>query len=423
MSASTNAVLKHWKKITFGAVVLTYSSSYAKNKYEEAEEKRKYCEIAKVYGQDPVAVNEKPRHVTVFLNPAAKDNTARQQFERYAAPLLHLAGLQVSVVKTEHEGQLKQLMEIIDKTDAVLIGGGDGSLLEAVTGLMRRTDIEEARQRPLGVIPVGKTNTMAHRFFPNFKPQAGWFGDAMMAVVKNEKKPFDVMHITGDQGKPVFAVHGLQWGPLRDAADRATKYWYLGPLKSKATYVFSSFKEWPQQVKAKLEYVLPCDGCSTCYKAPPPPPPKKWWDWQSMFLKPKPAVVAADYSQIQNEECGMWHSIDLETVCFTAATRNGLESEREKPPSLLLYISPNDLSRGQFIKHGMELERRPVGEIRTGSHDIQIAAREFKLTPVAQDSNSKQEWFFIDSEKYEAMPIHVQLMPRKINLFCSSAKS
>ena len=46
------------------------------------------------------------RHVTVLLNPAAGDNSSRKQFEKNVAPLLHLAGLDVHIVKTEFEGQV-----------------------------------------------------------------------------------------------------------------------------------------------------------------------------------------------------------------------------------------------------------------------------------------------------------------------------
>ena len=36
-------------------------------------------------------------HVTVILNPAASGGTGRKLFEKYSAPLLHLAGMKVSV--------------------------------------------------------------------------------------------------------------------------------------------------------------------------------------------------------------------------------------------------------------------------------------------------------------------------------------
>ena len=55
---------------------------------------------------------------------------ARGQFDKYCAPLLHLAGLKVALVKTEHEGQAKDYMKVMENTSAVLVAGGDGTLSE-----------------------------------------------------------------------------------------------------------------------------------------------------------------------------------------------------------------------------------------------------------------------------------------------------
>ena len=50
----------------------------------------------------------------------------------------HLAGIKVSLMRTEAVGQAKEIMEIMKDADAVLIAGGDGTVMEAVTGFMRR---------------------------------------------------------------------------------------------------------------------------------------------------------------------------------------------------------------------------------------------------------------------------------------------
>lgn len=51
-------------------------------------------------------------------------------FDKYCAPLLHLAGIKVAVVRTEHEGQARDLMGLMEKTSAVVVAGGDGTLAE-----------------------------------------------------------------------------------------------------------------------------------------------------------------------------------------------------------------------------------------------------------------------------------------------------
>lgn len=54
----------------------------------------------------------------------------KARYEKYCAPLLHLAGIKVALVKTEHEDQAKQIMDVIDNTSAVVVAGGDGTLSE-----------------------------------------------------------------------------------------------------------------------------------------------------------------------------------------------------------------------------------------------------------------------------------------------------
>lgn len=59
----------------------------------------------------------------------------KAEFDRYCAPLLHLAGIKVATVRTEHEGQARDLMEIMDNTSAVVVAGGDGTLAEVMCRL------------------------------------------------------------------------------------------------------------------------------------------------------------------------------------------------------------------------------------------------------------------------------------------------
>ena len=56
--------------------------------------------------------------------------------------MLQLAGCLVHQVKTDSETEAKQLMSVLKPSDmdAILIAGGDGTVMEMVTGLLRRED-------------------------------------------------------------------------------------------------------------------------------------------------------------------------------------------------------------------------------------------------------------------------------------------
>lgn len=99
----------------------------------------------------------------------------------------------------------------------------------------------------LGVLPLGKSNTIASSFFPggDHLKNIRSLGDASMAVIQEVTKPVDIMKIevlgeTDDlQKKPIYAVSGIEWGAYRDAQAKKDKYWYLGPLRNYATYLFN----------------------------------------------------------------------------------------------------------------------------------------------------------------------------------------
>lgn len=103
---------------------------------------QEYCFKAREYGRQTITPNERPRKVIVFLNPAAKDGKTKYLLEKHVLPLLHLAGIELHVVRTEHEGQAKAYMSVLDNNivDAIMVAGGDGTLSEIVTGLLRRED-------------------------------------------------------------------------------------------------------------------------------------------------------------------------------------------------------------------------------------------------------------------------------------------
>lgn len=53
---------------------------------------RTYCLEAKQYGDEKIPDGLDPKTITVILNPTANRRKAAKQFEKYCAPILHLAG-------------------------------------------------------------------------------------------------------------------------------------------------------------------------------------------------------------------------------------------------------------------------------------------------------------------------------------------
>lgn len=442
------AVRNNWKKSVFGACALTYGVNYGVQSYGCKQMMRAYCEAAREIGEAQLPVDNRPRHVTVILNPAANKRKARKEFEEYCAPLLHLAGLSVDVLVTGKEGQARTLMEKLEQvTDAIVVAGGDGTLSEAVTGLLRRPDgLNVVRQIPFGVLPLGKTNTVAKQIFcQSADDHVKHLAEATMAVILEVTKPLDVIKFqviptaSHEGGKPVFGMVGMHWGAFRDANVRKDKYWYFGGLRKYVTYIFSGLKDESKgvtwQAQAEIEYSPPCEGCSNCFHEridlqPDGPQKRSWW---SAFTKRQPGPVApiVDYKQRVNQKCGEIKKTQVSTVDFSLLSCNtaGISSTI---PQLCMSIGPEKISFEDFVKEGWLREngKKPALE------QNMIFAKDVKIWTVevspksnqgtgslngSTESNSKlqERWLSIDNEDYEVKAIHVSLLPNIIKMFHS----
>ncbi|KAK3868740.1 hypothetical protein Pcinc_025908 [Petrolisthes cinctipes] len=423
------------KSLVFSGV-LGYGVNYVKVKNEEREMMRMLCKEALAYGEMPKNLGEPDRHITVLLNPAAKGGKGKTEFDRYCAPLLHLAGIKVATVRTEHEGQARDLMEVMDNTTAVVVAGGDGTLAEVLTGLLRRVDNEDASRRfPLGILPLGNNNTALSAIWGfRGQPKPLHLAEATMAIVRDIKRPLDVMEILPFQdaektvpGKPVYAVSGINWGAYRDASERKDIYWYWSVLKKYLTYVFSSYKDLSWDCSAELEYTNPCSGCSRCRaqsswddtaQTNKPEPPRRWW----MAYIPKTRPVQEprqeeriDYSSIINEACGkLERKTVLNTSDVTVQSRNTPESEDIPGYALSVKTGPSNVGAFEFIQEGW---RREWSNVRTVAEELIVGEVTLKPTGKTTTEEGKDRELNIDNEAFEVRPMRIRARPSAVTIF------
>lgn len=440
----------HWKKSTFGFLLLSYGCNYAYEKYRTHELIKSYCEEAQSFGDVPSPVGTTARQITVLLNPASNGGKGKTDFEKYCAPLLYLSGMKVSVVKTESIGEARGLMEVMDNCDGIVVAGGDGALSEAVTGLLRRSDNSSAAQRfPVGIIPVGKNNNVAKAIFKEFKnDRIKLMAEATMAVVRDSRRSVDVMRIQiqevdeteGQQqtGKPpIYALGELKWGAFRDVEDQVSKYWIWGPLKPYMAYLFMAYRDLTWSCKAQLRYTLPCEGCRECTNLMKvdsminqqlQQQNSRWW--HAFIPRTKSSStnskIEKDYSKIINPECGIWHEKNVSTVEFQALTQNNLGFSKHDmgPKQLEIKLGPETIGGFQFIKEGW-LRNQEKSEMK----QEKIVARQFQMIPQNDQELREEEqqqsptqitterWYSIDNDNYEVKPVLVTLLPNAIRMF------
>ena len=67
---------------------------------------KSYCKEVMKYGDESIGPLEKVRHLTVILNSNSNGKRGKNLYYKYAEPLFNCAGIKISVIETEVEGNL-----------------------------------------------------------------------------------------------------------------------------------------------------------------------------------------------------------------------------------------------------------------------------------------------------------------------------
>ena len=150
-----------------------------------------------------------------IYNPVSGKGLIRQKLSAVLNRFTQ-AGWLVTVYPTQGPGEATRITaELGAQYDRVVCSGGDGTLSETVSGLMRLADPPE-----LGYIPVGSTNDCAR----NLRRPAGIEKTAMLAAGGGVLRPLDVGLLNG---KPF--VYVAAFGAFTDIA-------YETPQEMKNTF-------------------------------------------------------------------------------------------------------------------------------------------------------------------------------------------
>ncbi|CAG9119505.1 unnamed protein product [Plutella xylostella] len=405
----SKTIRNNWKKSTFAAVVVGYAVNKAKEKYDINILMRAACKEAAKYGDALIPMDQSPMLVTVILNPVANKRNAKQDFETYCEPILQLAGLQLNVIQTTAEGNAKEVMESLSGTEAIIVAGGDGTLSETVTGLLRRND--GANQFPLGVLPLGRTNTFGNTLFPGGDgvDRVKQLIDASMAIVKGNTTLKDAMKIepiaqdNEPPNRPIFALSSVEWGAFRDTLARKDKYWFVGSLRDYASFLFNGYKEsltW--DCRGTIKYTPPCSGCSNCI--PKRPEIKTHWS----FFMPANVKVAKEEEKPLNPECPNVQELCFKSSEFKIRTPN-IENNPDQP-ALKVVLGKNMYSYTEFVSEGWSRLKGNESENET------VKARTIELIPESPKDGVVIE---IDKEEFDVKPVRITLLPKIVKLFCN----
>lgn len=326
---------------------------------------------------------------------------------------------------------------------------------------MRRSNANDTSPT-IGVLPVGRTNTVASTIF-NYSSKSQLervkgLADASISVVRGKTAKKDVMkiEIISDEPqeaarKPIYALGVLEWGAYRDAFIQRDRYWYVGPLRERAAFLFNAFSDaltW--NCDASLVWTEPCFGCSNCYVKPHQQDVKqqsrRWWSGFIRMGAPSSTKSdSPDYSRVKNDRCAIQNETKVHTTGLLLTTSNATppcdSSDETVPPKLLVKLAKES--------YGFDFVLASWKRLSSGQFDCdtEIAVRSIQIIPNAEadgesDSEEKAEekseekaekkaeeeaekkaeekaekFFSIDNEAYETKPIKITLLPKLVNFY------
>ncbi|XP_011499911.1 PREDICTED: acylglycerol kinase, mitochondrial [Ceratosolen solmsi marchali] len=425
-------IRNNWKKSVAGTIVFSYGCSYFINTYEIKQVMRKYCEEAAIYGDQSLPTNIRPQQITVILNPASNNRKAKQLFEKYCEPLLHLAGFAVTIIQTQSENQARNLVANLNThADAIVVAGGDGTLSDVVTGIMRKYKENKsiAKECPIGILPLGQTNKVADSLFYGYTDliEVRKLVNATMAIVRGKTKLADVLEVElldNDVAHPqesVYAIGTVEWGAWKDAQSRIDKYWYWGSLRKYVTYIFNGLKNdlnW--ECNGLVRYSDPCSGCSKCYKVEETTSTDRRW-WHAFVPKVKKFSTGEsvkDYSKVINNNCGVTREIPIFTTELSLVTQN-VNQVNQSTPSIKIELGPKSINYTDFIIEGWQ---RLKGNKSLINKTFEVKDIEIHPSP-SNNLGHKERTFYIDNEEFELKSVKFKLLPKTIKIFCSENKN
>ncbi|XP_017300799.1 acylglycerol kinase, mitochondrial [Diaphorina citri] len=348
----------NWKKTAFGGVVLAFGTNYVLNQMECNKLMTAHCQRALQYGDQPIGATTPLRRIIVILNPAADKRNAKKYFEKYCAPILHLSGALVDIKVTKGEGDARKLVESLkERVDAIVIAGGDGTISES----------SEMNALCVQVLKEGESTEESAKF---------------------------------------YALHSIDWGNLKYAQSKRDKYWYLGPLKPYATYVFNGFSLPP--VKAEIAYSNPCSGCKRCYtkRSDVKVEPKKQW-FQLFAPKSTGDVKPKNYALIENDQCGVLNQQQV--------TSMDVKVTALPPPHMTFVKGKDSYDYQDFVKSGWDFEQFNRIEAKE-----QIHAQQLDIIPKFHEEDpgkDKHNFVYIDNEQFDLKPLRITLLQNTIQVY------
>jgi sphingosine kinase len=190
-------------------------------------------------------------HFVVVVNPRGGPGRGLAVLQE-VKPDFESVGARLDVCVTRRAGQTAELARTADLSgrDGLCVIGGDGTIHEAVSGLIQRG---QPVSTPLGVIPGGTGNSVCEHLGCTDPLEAA------RRIAAGNTRPLDVVRVTG--GNEVFyCVNLIGWGAVADINRTAERLRWLGPLRYTASAIVHILRARRRRARVVLDDQVVEDG-------------------------------------------------------------------------------------------------------------------------------------------------------------------
>ncbi|XP_030435919.1 ceramide kinase-like protein isoform X1 [Gopherus evgoodei] len=363
----------------------------------------------------------RPKSLKVFVNPNSHKREATHVYYEQVAPLFKLADIKTDVTVTEYEGHALSLLKECElhTFDGVVCIGGDGSTSEIAHGLLLRAQMDAGRDTdyilspvraplPLGIIPAGSTNILAHTLHG-----INHAVTATLHIIMGHIQPVDICTFSSPSKLLRFGFSAMFGFGARTLALAEKHRW----MPSNQRRDFAVIKT--------LASLKP-EECELSFL----PLKNSLQGSQEYVIKKKDRLKKSD-SKFQ------WHTIQghflnvsiMAIPCLCSMAPRGLAPNTRLNNGSMALIVVQNTSRSEFIKH---LKRYASVKNQFNFPFVETyAVQEVKVQPRTKIGHDTEENVYLHSISAEgnypwnidgdlmegASEVHVRVHPQLINLY------
>ncbi|KAL0029421.1 hypothetical protein WJX77_006321 [Trebouxia sp. C0004] len=169
-----------------------------------------------------------PRRVTVIINPKSGQGRSKAMFQSPDIQnVFKAAGLSLSVWETNRRGHATEIVKQLDLAacDVLVTVGGDGTVHEALQGLLGRPDWQEAAKLPFGMLPTGSGNALA--------ANTGMWDvvTAAYAICKGRTRSIDIVSMLQPPSTRFYSFLSLNFGLISNLDIGTENLRWMGNLR------------------------------------------------------------------------------------------------------------------------------------------------------------------------------------------------